>query len=340
MIRKVFLSAILLLFCLQAFPQESLQQREEYLYWESVLDAYEDFANAREDLRGQRKAAETLREKQLQIENLLKHPVGKMTAQQQLRFNAISVRSGLPFTLPVIREEKASARSEVLPSVKTSRLSKPKSKAKPVSREDDNPVQTDGVLPRKQLLVGGIDVLRPDIHPSLERLHVSFPIMTPKRFAESKSCAPWHYSLFLRCGFSPQLQVGLMAGASHPSGFGCYVSWQMHPSFIGLGKTYVADNPDRIWANGKSSVKEQSARAGLLFGKGPLIFYLGAGYGNRRVFWQDSDQDWALIPSYSFSSVSVEAGGMIPLGRLCLSLGVESLAFKTMGVTAGIGIGF
>ena len=107
MIRKLFLAVAFLLFSLLSVAQETGdRQREEFLYWESVLDAYEDFANAREQLRGSRRAAETLREKQLRIEGLLQHPIGKMTSQQQQRFNAISLRAGLHSRYPSRRKRK------------------------------------------------------------------------------------------------------------------------------------------------------------------------------------------------------------------------------------------
>lgn len=102
----------------------------------------------------------------------------------------------------------------------------------------------------------------------------------------------------------------------------------------------MTEHPELIWNNGKSVQKEMAAHAGLLAGKGRLVFYLGAGYGSRTVFWQDSDNAWAQISSASFSGISVEGGGIITLGTLCLGLGVETLGFKTIGITAGIGINF
>lgn len=328
MIRKLFLTVIFLLFSLLAFAQErGDRQQEEFLYWESVLDAYEDFANAREQLRGSRRAAETLREKQLRIEELLQHPKGKMTAQQQRRFNAISVRAGLP--------PKPAAQ----PSVPKTASAKPHTAVPSVSPKAEEPLQVTEI-PHREQRFGRIESHRPEIRSALTYQPIPATILPPVPGSVPKMRIPWHYYVLLQSGFTPQWQLGLMAGASHPSGLGFYASWRIHPAFTQLGDTYVAEHPELIWTNGKSALKERAFHAGLLAGKGPVVFYLGAGYGSRTVFWQDSDNAWAQIPSASFSGVSVETGGMIPLGRLCLGLGIGTLAFKTIGVTAGIGIHF
>ena len=332
MVRRLFLSLSFLLFPLLGFAQQAeVKQREEYLYWESVLDAYEAFADAREQMRGTRKSAESLREIQLRIEELLRHPKGKMTLQQQRRFNAISLLAGLPVTVPAVPEDSPQTVS-----------------AEPVRAEQPPARQVPSVKPQ-QAAAG------PSREPPLERVagqlpegriswtprrQVSVPALPKVRPGASGTRPHWQYYILLRTGFSPKWQLGLMAGALHPSGLGCYASWRMHPAFNRQGETYVATHPEMLWTNGKSSLKGQSAHAGLLAGKGPLVFYAGAGYGSRTVFWQDSDGAWAQIPSASVRGLSLEAGGMVELGRLCLSLGVETLAFRTFGVAAGAGISF
>ena len=335
MIRKLFLATAFLFFLLPAFAQETgTREQEEFLYWESVLDAYEDFANAREQLRGSRKAAETLRKKQLRIEELLQHPIGKMTAQQQRRFNAISVRAGLPLTVPATQEEEAAPTPIAQPPVKKAAPAKPL----PAPQKADEPVQT-AEIPLREPLIERIERLRPEIRPTLAYQPIPARIIPPASGNVSRIKIPWHYYVLLQSGLAPW-KLGLMAGARHPAGVGFYASWRFHPSFTSLGDTYVAGHPNLIWTTGESAIKEMAVYAGLLVGKGPVVFYLGAGYGSRTVFWQDSDNAWAQIPSASFSGVSVEAGGLVPLGRLCLGLGVETLAFKTLGVTAGVGVSF
>lgn len=340
MIRKLFFTAAFLFLSLLALAQETgNRQQEEFLYWESVLDAYEEFANAREQLRGSKRAAEKLREKQLRIEELLHHPKGKMTAQQQWRFNEISVRAGLPITIPTPKEEESTPKPLVQPPAQ-----KPASAKKQIAPAPSVPKNADesaqvAEIPHREQLMERIESHGPIFSSSLVYQPESTSIIPPVTSPVSRARLPWHYYMLLQSGFTPW-KVGLFAGARHPAGLGFYASWQFHPSFTRLEDTYVTEHPELIWSNGKSVQKEMAAHAGLLAGKGRLVFYLGAGYGSRTVFWQDSDNAWAQIPSASFSGISVEGGGIITLGTLCLGLGVETLGFKTIGVTAGIGINF
>lgn len=337
MIRKLFLAVAFLLFSLLSVAQETGErQREEFLYWESVLDAYEDFANAREQLRGSRRATETLREKQLRIEGLLQHPIGKMTSRQQQRFNAISLRAGLPLTAQQEEEETAMAPIATAPGKKV-----PTTKPRPVvSTKNEESVQLAEV-PARENRVERVESHRPGIRTALTPLPVNGTIIHPSPSPAPETKIPWHRYILLQTGFSSLWILGCMAGALHPSGIGLYASFQFHPSFTRLGETYLADNPDLIWTNGRSATKGMAAHAGLMAGKGPVVFYLGAGYGRRTVYWQDSDNAWAQITSASFSGISVEAGGIVHLGgRICLGLGLETLAFKTIGVTGSIGIHF
>ena len=337
MIRNFFGAVVLLMFSIPGFAQDTAsRQREEFQYWESVLDAYEDFANTRAQLRGNRKVAEILREKQLRIEALLRHPKGRMTVQQQERFNTISARAGLPLTAQQEEEEAALAPIATAPGKKV-----PTTKPRPVvSTKNEESVQPAEV-PARENRVERVESHRPGIRTALTPLPVNGTIIPPSPSPAPETKIPWHRYILLQTGFSSQWILGCMAGALHPSGIGLYASFQIRPSFTRLGETYPADNPDLIWTNGRSATKGMAAHAGLMAGKGPVVFYLGAGYGRRTVYWQDSDNAWAQITSASFSGISVEAGGIVRLGgQICLGLGLETLAFKTIGVTGSIGIHF
>jgi|GEM_PF-5139723 len=333
MIRKLFLTALFLLFTLQIYSQEtSNRQREEFLYWESVLDAYEDFANEREQLRGKRKAAEKLREKQLRIEGLLLNPKGKMTEEQQLRFNSISLRSGLPLIAPVTQETSPA---------KPTPANKAQPTAPSVSKRTSKPVieeAGDVDIPYRERPVKGIERDRTECNALLPAIHATDTLIPPVPISVPKVRRQWHYYMLFQTGFSPQWQIGLIAGTTHPSGWGIYASWRMHPAMSNLGNPYVVENADKIWTNGKTAVKEMSANIGLLVKTGPVAIYLGGGYGYKTVFWQDSNSQWGKILPASVTGMSVETGAMLPLGKFCLNLGVGTLAFKTFCVTAGVGI--
>lgn len=340
MIRNLFFAVVLLLFSIPGFAQGTgNRQQEEFQYWESVLDAYEDFANTRAQLRGNRKDAETLREKQLRIEALLRHPIGRMTVQQQRRFNDISARAGLPLTASAAQQEEEETAPAPIATPSGKRV--PAAKPRPVISTKNEEAVQPAEVPIREHRVERVESHRPGIRTALTPLPVNGTIIPPSPGPVPETKIPWHRYILLRTGFSSQWIVGGMAGALHPSGIGLYASFQFHPSFTRLGETYLATDPDVIWTNGRSAIKGVAAHAGLLAGKGPVVFYLGAGYGRRTVYWQDSDNAWAQITTASFSGISVETGGIVPLGRrICLGLGLETLAFMTLSVTGSIGIHF
>ncbi len=71
-----------------------------------------------------------------------------------------------------------------------------------------------------------------------------------------------------------------------------------------------------------------------------LRIYAGGGFGRRTVCWQDSRGGWARVTDYSAAGLTLEAGIVLNLGHFALSLGGETLAFRSCGLTVGAGFSF
>ena len=341
MFRKFFLIFLLFLPGLRLAAQNAgrTQSREEQVYWETVLDAYEDFAKTHEEMHGKRRAAEVLKKKQQHIEQLLLHPKGKMTQEQQQRFNSISLKAGLPIVLPseptaqegIPAADKNGDNTAAAPIKQPVRQVEKAATPQPVVEEE---------IPFRERPVMGLEAYRPEPSVRVWNTVPSYSPDIPEIVPVPKPPIPWDTYLLLQAGFAPEWQVGLMAGARHPAGVGVYASWRIHPVFTDLKDAYVVQDASKFWASGKSATPQQYFNLGILAGKGRFNGFLGAGYAYRNSYWQDVDGKWARIPSASLSGFSLEAGGLYSSGRLSISLGVNTLRFKTLGVSLGIGLAF
>ena len=71
-----------------------------------------------------------------------------------------------------------------------------------------------------------------------------------------------------------------------------------------------------------------------------LRIYAGGGFGRRTVCWQDSRGGWARVTDYSAAGLTLEAGIVLNLGHFALSLGGETISFRSCGLTVGAGFSF
>ena len=109
----------------------------------------------------------------------------------------------------------------------------------------------------------------------------------------------------------------------------------------------IDSSEDPSHLTGSHKVSLQSATAGLLFQlkETPQInLFAGAGYGSRNVCWQTSSSHWAKVTDRTSTGLALEAGLLYsPFGlhnSLCLSAGVHTIVFKTVGLTLGVGFSF
>lgn len=144
--------------------------------------------------------------------------------------------------------------------------------------------------------------------------------------------------------FKPQQwSAGIMLGMVKQAG------WYVHArSNFMFTKPYSNDvitetNRDEYFVNGNKRTTEWLVDAGLLVRLGcPLYLYLGAGYGERKVYWQlinetSDEQQYLLYQPNSTTGVSAEAGLMFSIKGFTMELGVNTINFKYMELQAGIG---
>ena len=155
----------------------------------------------------------------------------------------------------------------------------------------------------------------------------------------AKASAIWY--IIPGVTINPQVSCGLSAGV-RPGVLGGYVS-----AFCGFGSKpseYICRSDGttsfgRIWTSGESSSSSITASAGLLAGLGKHVcLNLGAGYGESDTYWQDTMGRWSKVEDLSLQGVSAEIGCIVKLGRVALAAGASTIAFRTLGARAGVGI--
>lgn len=97
-----------------------------------------------------------------------------------------------------------------------------------------------------------------------------------------------------------------------------------------------------VWTSGVSS-------ATLLFvAAGPAVritdwlsLYCGAGFGMRRLFWEDSEGQWMEVSDISRKGLSAEIGAGFNFGRYSVSAGVLAIpsAYGALSVSVGYNFG-
>lgn len=69
----------------------------------------------------------------------------------------------------------------------------------------------------------------------------------------------------------------------------------------------------------------------------PLYGYVGAGYGQRTLAWETVEGEWVKNVDHSVSGLATEIGLVGQYKGYSLSLGVQSINFKYMELSVGIG---
>ena len=78
----------------------------------------------------------------------------------------------------------------------------------------------------------------------------------------------------------------------------------------------------------------------LSSGEAYIFVPVGAGYGFRKLAWEDVDGGWALVSDWSCSGFAAECGVIASWRRLAVSAGVSTISFRTASFTCGVGLRF
>ena len=99
-----------------------------------------------------------------------------------------------------------------------------------------------------------------------------------------------------------------------------------------------------VWVTGRQEKTKMAFTAGGILRVADHVNLLaGAGYGTRKLLWENTGGDWMRVTDRSYSGIAAEAGALFTLGRLesfCLSAKAGTIAFKYLDFTVGIGYRF
>ena len=143
---------------------------------------------------------------------------------------------------------------------------------------------------------------------------------------------------------APDLSYGLMIGYKYgrKGGYARFVSnYHSCPTSYYCDSEGYLSNGQQFWASGESVVCNLSASVGPMFSLGyGLDVYAGLGYGFRKVAWEDMGGSWAAVKDFSLAGLTMECGAVYSWESLVLSLGVQTLKFRTTSLVCGVGVVF
>lgn len=95
------------------------------------------------------------------------------------------------------------------------------------------------------------------------------------------------------------------------------------------------------YVEGSSKKSRFSLTGGYLYRfMKPLYGYVGAGYGTRTLAWETVGGEWAKNIDHSASGIAAEIGAIGRYKNWALSLGCQTINFKYMEMSVGVGIFF
>ena len=72
----------------------------------------------------------------------------------------------------------------------------------------------------------------------------------------------------------------------------------------------------------------------------PLYAYIGAGYGNRALAWETVEEELVKNTDHSATGIAAEIGAIARLGKFAVSMGCQTVNFKYLELSAGVGFFF
>ena len=141
---------------------------------------------------------------------------------------------------------------------------------------------------------------------------------------------------------APDVSYGLMAGFQvRRSGVYARLSsnYQHCPTSYSCYSDGSLDGSGYFWASGAYKRTNLYASAGPVVGLSRnFSVSAGLGYGSKKIVWEDIEGAWAKVSDKSHSGILVECGALCLLKRLSFSVGIHTIAFRTVGATCGVGV--
>lgn len=143
---------------------------------------------------------------------------------------------------------------------------------------------------------------------------------------------------------APDMAYGLMAGYQHRR-WGGYLAFRS--SFTSCKTSYSCASDgsfgkgSQIWPTGNQKRSNLMVSGGVLAGATKwLTIYAGAGYGARKLAWEDIAGNWALVSDWSHTGMVVEFGAVVSVHKLAFYAGISTISFRTAAFTCGLGVRF
>lgn len=135
---------------------------------------------------------------------------------------------------------------------------------------------------------------------------------------------------------SNMVNAGIMGGWAKRFGF--YIKGKYNFASV---QPYSNSYSYEVWTTGESKISTFSVTAGGIFRFIPAGYiYLGAGYGQRKLFWEDIDRRWVEIADGSAGPFCADLGVGFFLGKVSLSVGASAfIGERFIDVMPEIGIG-
>ena len=183
--------------------------------------------------------------------------------------------------------------------------------------------------------------VRPEAVSSIDLFQISVDTETIPDMSEPSKRG----DVFLLASLSaPDMAYGLMAGYQHGR-WGGYLAFRS--SFTSCKTSYSCTsdgnlgNGSQIWPSGNEKRSNLMVCGGVLAGATKwLTVYAGAGYGFRKLAWEDVAGNWAAVSDWSRAGFAAECGVIASWHRLTVSAGVSTISFRTASFTCGVGLRF
>lgn len=141
----------------------------------------------------------------------------------------------------------------------------------------------------------------------------------------------------------PNMSYGVMIGTVKKAGF--YLKARSDFNFISSSYSCNSDGDletgGKIWTTGVESRSRMVVTGGMIFHVRNWLYpYIGAGYGSKQLYIQDTQNNWATVSDLSYQGVSLDAGFLFKFNKIVLSAAVCNTAFKYTEAEIGIGLMF
>lgn len=305
--------------------------QRDSLQWEQVLQCYQSFCDIAVAAKtGDKEAAKRLRPQADSIMTLLKNVKGSnMTPSQQQRFNQMKSRYADVVTLPDMPET----------------VSTPAPSAVQVVSGQTIVIRDTVIVMREVQTIDTVRIVEQKVVEVPVERTVVYPVKVPAEASvdvPESTQAPFFHYLLLAEAVVPDSSYGLMAGVMRKAGL--YARFDSNFIFPTIDYTCSSDGQasyGQIWTTGKTVRSRLSAAAGVLWHPVSwLTLYTGAGYGWRKLCWEDASGRWAEVSDVSLRGVSGDLGIVFNIDHLAISAGINTIAFRRIDCTLGIGIYF